>query len=269
LGETLVLPWAVALGTRPNLGPSDVIEHPIAALAELRHRAEALAAAAWETAPQTALGRAKALFRELRAGDPAAALDLIRQLRPIDPTDASRVLALASGIGRRLESRGLVPDPETMWRLTETELKRAIVDGIAPPIRLGPDRWEPFVFELVAAAGLPSSGAPASPGIGAGRLRVLTGSPGEPRPGPREVLVVGEPVPQVAPLLWRAAALITRSGSVGAHLFEVARSLGVPAVIGVEPPIPDTQTLAAVDGATGDVAFLSRPEGGALEPRGI
>jgi phosphoenolpyruvate-protein kinase (PTS system EI component) len=77
------------------------------------------------------------------------------------------------------------------------------------------------------------------------------------RLGPRRVLVAPMPLPQLAPLLWHAAALVTTGGSSGAHLFEVARSLGVPAVIaaGALEGTADG-ALLAVDGDGGRVTVL-------------
>jgi phosphohistidine swiveling domain-containing protein len=83
----------------------------------------------------------------------------------------------------------------------------------------------------------------------------LTGAPSGWRIAPREVLAIAEPVPQVAALLWNAAGVVTSGGSVGAHLFEVARSLGVPAVVGADLAADDG-CLAAVDGDAGVVWVL-------------
>ena len=83
---------------------------------------------------------------------------------------------------------------------------------------------------------------------------------------PREVLVAARPVGNLAPLLWNAAGLVTEVGSPGAHLFEVAAWLGVPAVCGVGlTALVDDRThvaeyledlFGAVDGDTGHLAIL-------------
>jgi phosphohistidine swiveling domain-containing protein len=96
--------------------------------------------------------------------------------------------------------------------------------------------------------------------VGAGRPVAI--DPGvEAMPPPRRVLVVPAAVPQLAPFLWEAAGLVAGSGSEGAHLFEVARSLGVPAVIGVELD-PSADGVVAVDGDAGTVSELSLGTGG-------
>jgi phosphoenolpyruvate-protein kinase (PTS system EI component) len=74
-------------------------------------------------------------------------------------------------------------------------------------------------------------------------------------PPARRVLVARDAVPQLAPMLWEAAGLVAEHGSEGAHLFEVARSLGVPAVLGVALNASDR--IVAVDGDLGTVSALT------------
>jgi phosphohistidine swiveling domain-containing protein len=77
------------------------------------------------------------------------------------------------------------------------------------------------------------------------------------------ILLVDQPVPALAPLLFTARGVIARTGAAGSHLAGVARSLGVPMVLGCRPErvtgtpaAPDGAFLAAIDGSTGDVALL-------------
>src|SRR6185295_4428298 len=100
-------------------------------------------------------------------------------------------------------------------------------------------------------------------GVGAGRLHVVPTLRDVGRPASRTVIAAPAPFPQLAPLLWHCAAFVARGGSPGAHLFEVARSLGVPAVIdvGIEELGPPG-SLVAVDGSNGSIASLT---GAAIE----
>ena len=85
------------------------------------------------------------------------------------------------------------------------------------------------------------------------------------RPAARDVLVAPLPLPHLAPLLWHSAALVSTGGSSGAHLFEVARSLGVPAAIGVDPTVSGgAGSLVAVDGNSGVVSILPAGETSAV-----
>jgi phosphoenolpyruvate-protein kinase (PTS system EI component) len=69
------------------------------------------------------------------------------------------------------------------------------------------------------------------------------------------VLVASAAVPQLASMIWGAAGLVANIGSEGAHLFEVARSLGVPAVLGVEVE-GARDRIVAVNGDAGTVSVL-------------
>jgi len=74
------------------------------------------------------------------------------------------------------------------------------------------------------------------------------------------------PLSNLAPLLWNAAGIVTIGGSPGAHLFEVAAWLGVPAVCGVDLQAATGKTLellgrsrsmlGAIDGDAGDLSLL-------------
>ncbi|HEX6843908.1 MAG TPA: PEP/pyruvate-binding domain-containing protein [Actinomycetota bacterium] len=260
LGETLVLPWAVALEGSLHPAPSALSGDPARDLEEARETAATLIAEAWGLPGDEALAAAAAAFRELRGTDPVAALAGL-PVAPVDPERAASVLGTIEAIGRSLAADRRLPRAASVWRVGVDELSRALSRGTRPVLRHGPDRWEPFVAEVVGASGARHAGEVASGGVGAGRLHLLTG-PTEERPDPRAVLWVPAPAPAVAPLLWGCAGLVTAGGSIGAHLFEVARSLGVPAVVGVDLPASGARDgeLVAVDGDAGIVSVLAHGE---------
>jgi phosphohistidine swiveling domain-containing protein len=178
----------------------------------------------------------------------------------VDDTRARRLLSLANGLGQRLVADGILGHPQQLWRLTEEELGRAVRQGVRPPTRLGPSRWDPFVYGVVQDAGCDLRGVPTVPGIGVGRPCLVGPTRSWAAPAPRQVLAVRSPLPHLAPMLWGSAGLVSEHGSTGAHLFEVARSLGVPAITGVRLPSDlGEEPLVAVDGAAGSVWVL--PEG--------
>jgi phosphohistidine swiveling domain-containing protein len=121
----------------------------------------------------------------------------------------------------------------------------------------------PLLTATVLATGEHVPGRPGAPGTAAGRLVAV-------RPHERPdgdcgdaILLVDRPVPALAPLLFAARGVIARTGAAGSHLAEVARSLGVPMVLGCRPErvtstraVPAGAFLAAIDGSTGDVALL-------------
>ena len=121
----------------------------------------------------------------------------------------------------------------------------------------------PLLAATVLGCGEHVPGRPGAPGTAAGRLVACL--PHERPPGDcgDAILLVDQPVPALAPLLFAARGVIARTGAAGSHLAEVARSLGVPMVLGCRPErvtgtpaVPDGAFLAAIDGSTGDVALL-------------
>ncbi len=263
LGERLVLPWAVSLEEVPEWQP--IVLDPNAALDEALRLADELAAYAWGERGDA--DEVAASFRALLGEQPEAGLARLARSRPVHPAKASRLLGLVAGIGDELLARGRLSHSHHVWRLSPEELERAVSSSAwSPPARLGPDRWEPVVFETVMTHGRSRSGAPAAPGVGAGPLFLLDGRTVRSHPLPRAVLAVREPLPHLAPLLWNRAGLVAASGSQAAHLFEVARSLGVPAVLGVDVArlveAAEEGTLVAVDGHAGEVSVLPAREAG-------
>jgi phosphohistidine swiveling domain-containing protein len=128
--------------------------------------------------------------------------------------------------------------------------------------------WMPLLAATVLDRGERVAGRPAAPGTAAGRL--VACRPHERPPGAiaDAILLVDQPLPALAPLLFGARGVIARTGAAGSHLAEVARSLGVPMVIGCRPetvtgPAPDPAGgwLAAVDGSSGAVALLPAADG--------
>ena len=223
LGDELILPWA--LGGLPTAEPhAGNLPHDAMALAfQMR---DSLTSEVWGLPADQALAAARACMTTLLGPDPLPALDVVGNLRPPDPEHAALLWALVQRFER--------DDPAS---------------------RRGIGRWEPFVASVVLGAGTRQQGVGASPGIGAG---VSTGK--YPPDGfdinhrPRAVIVASQPIPNLAPLLWDAAGLVTESGSSAAHLFESARALRVPAVCGVS--LPPGEQIVAVDGHDGIVSTL-------------
>jgi phosphohistidine swiveling domain-containing protein len=134
--------------------------------------------------------------------------------------------------------------------------------ALAAPAGLRAREWMPLLAAMVVGRGERVAGRPAAPGTAAGRL--LPGQPHQRLAGDcaDAILCVDQPVPALAPLLFSARGIIARSGAAGSHLAGVARSLGVPMVVGCRPErvtgpaAGDGAWLAAIDGSTGEVALL-------------
>ena len=256
LGAGIVLPWALALSDPACLDHTAAVpsDDPAAGMAEARKVASALTNQVWQSSIGDQL--AGAALAEL-AGDPARALPLIEGLQTPDQSDATRVVGLLRGVGVRLRKQGTIGHPDEIWYLSNAFLQTLIGEPKVP-LRLGMDRWEPLGAAVNEAHGVRRSGEAASAGIGLGRGHVVNDPTGA-QIGPRRVIIAPEPIPHLAPLLWSAAGLVTLNGSPGAHLFESARSLGVPAVAAVDLDLAGlarSDWAVSVDGTRGSVAVM-------------
>jgi len=99
------------------------------------------------------------------------------------------------------------------------------------------------------------SGAPASPGIASGPVKIIR-SPSEIdliKKG--DVLVAPQTNPDYVPAMKRAAAIITDKGGRTSHAAIVSRELGIPAVVGCEVATKrlKNEQIVSVNGTTGDI----------------
>jgi hypothetical protein len=253
LGDELVLPWALGglpwpLPTYP-VGPGDLVHHAV----DIRDR---LVSRVWGRTPEEAVRIAGEVLRRLQGPDPAAEVDVIRNLDPPDLDEAAELMSIITELGRRLAAQGAFPDHRAVWHLSVVNLG-AVLDGdpVPAPQRVGVGRWEPLAAAVVLDHGEVSQGTPAAAGIGAGLGFQVVGVAG-PMPAHRAVVTAGRPLPRLSQLIWDAAGLVTGTGSPAAHVFETARALGVPAVCGVDIA-GDDDVIVAVDGYSGLVATLS------------
>jgi phosphohistidine swiveling domain-containing protein len=222
LGEEMVLPWALAGLPSPQSSGAEPSQLSAAEAIEMRDH---LVAQVWGLPADEAMAAAGECISSLLGPDPASGLRALADVRPPDPEPALRLLSHVEG--------SLRPSHAT---------------------RLGIGRWEPFVASVTLAFGTRRLGTPASPGIGAGARAHVDSPDAIDRFRSRSVVTAPQPVPNLAPLLWDAAGLVTETGSPAAHLFESARALGIPAVAGVE--LPEGGYIVAIDGSSGVVATL-------------
>lgn len=259
LGYDLVMPWAVCFAS-PLPAPAHSDLEPLAALAVAQAEASALTAQLWGRSPRAAAAEAERVLRQLRGPAAAEAVAVLEGLPQPSNEQAAVILGQLEAVGRALRSRGVVDKDADFWRLTPEGLQRALLEGRAEAAgRFGVDQWEPFVHRAVTATGTAYDGTGVVPGAGAGRAYVVGDRVERTSPQGRYVIVAGQPLPSLAPLLWSAAGLVTRAGATGAHLLEFAHSIGVPTVVGCDlPPMDsDTPTLIAVDGDRGSVSVVA------------
>lgn len=99
------------------------------------------------------------------------------------------------------------------------------------------------------------SGAPASPGIGTGPVKILKSPKEISKIEKGDVLVAPMTSPDYVPAMKKAAAIVTDQGGQTSHAAIVSRELGIPCVVGTKLA---TQTLkegvvVSVDGTTGQI----------------
>jgi phosphoenolpyruvate synthase/pyruvate phosphate dikinase len=117
-----------------------------------------------------------------------------------------------------------------------------------------PSAWESSKLAAVLAQGDRYQGIAVANGIGIGPRHHVDGA--DPKaPAAGAVVTASTALPSLAQLIWGAAGLVTDRGSPAAHIFEAARSLGVPAVCGVDLG-STTNQIIAVDGYSGVVATV-------------
>ncbi|MQA80117.1 MAG: hypothetical protein GEV10_16805 [Streptosporangiales bacterium] len=252
--DELVFPWLLGARTVPAIPPA-AASHAVD-LDGLRRLAGELAARVWATSASEAVTRSSDLLRALRGDAPGAALATLDELAVPDADGGSELLALMLAVGERLAADGRLRRASDVFGCDAADLARA-AGTAGHQSWAGARRWEPFLAAVTQTRGTTVGGIGAAAGIGAGRARVAGGAVPSGR-GAREVVVATAPTPSLSPLLWDAAALVTVTGSAAAHVIEVARSLGVPAVVASQdlPPLPDLDgALLAVDGDTGTVSY--------------
>lgn len=185
-------------------------------------------------------------------------------------------------LGRRLAGRGLLAASAHAVFARMAELSDAVegkLSGGALRARVARRRvlrevagqvWRaqrPVTDRLVGAA---LAGTPGSPGVAAGRVKVILGVGDFASLNPGEVLVCPYTDPTWTPLFSLASAVVSDTGGPLSHAAIVAREYGIPAVLGTESA---TTALTngdpvVVDGGAGLVHRSALSADEAVDPRG-
>jgi len=156
------------------------------------------------------------------------------------------IITLAK-LGKRLEEHYQFPQ-DIEWAKENSKIyivQTRPVTTIKKKVEAGP--------EIVAEALL--SGAPASPGIAWGPVRIVTDPSQIDRVLEGDVLVAEMTTPDYVPAMKRAVAIVTDRGGRTAHAAIVSREMGIPCVVGTEKAtktLKDGQVIT-VDGRNGKV----------------
>ncbi len=98
-------------------------------------------------------------------------------------------------------------------------------------------------------------GDPASPGIGIGRVKIVSSIKDLPKIESGDVLVSSMTSPDYVPFMKRASAIVTERGGGASHAAIVSREFGIPAIVGAvgaTKRLPENQ-IVTVNGGKGDV----------------
>ena len=244
--------------------------------------------------------RVTALIREQVAADPETAglfeaalqsAQLFLAGRERAKTNVVRVINEARvalyEYGRRLVDRGVIPDAEHLFMVTDEELDplRAEPEAFTAVIA---ERWKvyrtlfdrepvfivngrvPTLDEMtrrdskqvtIATGGEVLTGAAGSGGIASGRARIVLDAADPEGLEPGDVLIARQTDPSWVPLMVSAAAVVVNVGAQGSHAMIVSRELGVPCVVSVADAtdiIPDG-AMVTVDGTAGTVTIDKVP----------
>lgn len=99
------------------------------------------------------------------------------------------------------------------------------------------------------------TGAPASPGIGVGPVKIIY-SPSEiDKVKKGDILVAPQTNPDYVPAMKKAAGIVTEKGGRTSHAAIVSRELGIPAIVGADKAtsILKKESVVSVNGQTGEV----------------
>jgi len=103
------------------------------------------------------------------------------------------------------------------------------------------------------------TGAPASPGIGSGEVKIIRKSKEISKIKEGDVLVAKMTSPDYVPAMKKASAIITDEGGLTSHAAIVSRELGIPCVVGTKDATSKLKegVIVTVDGEIGEVYFGS------------
>lgn len=253
LGADLVLPWAIASGLPSSAAGEDARPGDVDVALRLSRE---LTARVWGMSAADAEEAARRCLDTLLSPRPEQALGMIEGLADPDPGMAGELMSLVHSLRHSAAARGVVAHPDTAWHLSAGRLRAAMEGEPVQRTRGGPGRWEPLMAAIVLTHGRRMKGAATSPGLGAGLVHTVDTGRSPTTPPPRSILHSGQAPPVLSQLLWDASGVVTHGGSPAAHLFEAARSLGVPAVTGIDLD-PTEQMVVAVDGFAGIVATIT------------
>lgn len=158
------------------------------------------------------------------------------------------ILALAE-LGLKLEKHYFFPQ-DSEWAI---EGDKVYIVQTRPITTISKKQKEPQ--SDLSKLQLILTGAPASPGIASGPVKVITSLKELDKILPGDVMVTPQTNPDYVPAMKRAVAIITEKGGRTSHAAIVSRELGIPAVVGAQDAVKKLPVgmVVTVNGIKGEV----------------
>ena len=161
----------------------------------------------------------------------------------------NQILELAL-LGKRLERHYYFPQ-DIEWAIEKNQIyileTRAITTftSMKKHIEDHPSTVLPFLLK----------GAPASPGIATGPIKIIKSSKEIDKVSPGDILVVSQTTPEYVPAMKKAAAIITDTGGRTSHAAIVSRELGLPAIVGTTHAthVLKQGVIVTINGSKGEI----------------
>ncbi len=153
-------------------------------------------------------------------------------------------------LGKKLEQHYYFPQ-DIEWAIEKNKI--FIVQ--TRPITTITTKKAPSHDRETASLPLILQGAPASPGLASGPVRLVHGLSDIGKVLPGDVMVADQTNPDFVPAMKKAVAIVTNKGGRTSHAAIVSRELGIPAVVGTEraTELLRPGMIVTVNGAKGEI----------------
>lgn len=158
------------------------------------------------------------------------------------------ILALAE-LGKNLEKHYFFPQ-DSEWAIEDDKV---YIVQTRPITTISKKTKEPQ--SDLSKLQLILTGAPASPGIASGPVKIITSINELDKILPGDVMVTPQTNPDYVPAMKRAVAIVTEKGGRTSHAAIVSRELGIPAVVGAQGAASKLTagTVVTVNGMKGEI----------------
>ncbi len=166
-----------------------------------------------------------------------------------------KIIIQIAKIGKMLEDHYFFPQ-DIEWAYAKGKIFITQTRPITTINQKSPDANAPTINDVHSTKlALILEGAPASPGIAYGPVKIITSPKEINKIHPGDVLVTGMTNPDFVPGMKKAVAVVTDKGGRTSHAAIVSRELGIPAVVGTEKATKFLKTgqVITVDGSAGVV----------------